>query len=121
MDPAIQALTIRPADWAALLEGFVEGLSYEFGVLVCIAVLGAVLFAILGRRSVAPEASAEEPAGPAWQAAPFGVARPQLSGSVVAVASGPYAVRLGRRQGQCARRRVTRRAAATVSFGPLPY
>ncbi len=121
MDPAIQALTIRPADWAALFGGFLEGLSYELGVLVCIAVLGAALFAILGRRSVAPEASAEERSGLAWQPLPLGTARPRLSGSVVMVANGPYTVKLERRPGQCARRRVTRRAAVSVSFGPLPY
>jgi hypothetical protein len=121
MDPGIQALTIRPADWAALLDGFVEGLSYELGVLVCLAVLGAVLFAILGRRSVAPAASAKEQAGVAWQPAALGAGRPQLSGSVVLVASGPYAARPGRHGRQCARRRVERRAAVSVSFGPLPY
>jgi hypothetical protein len=127
MDPAIQALTIRPADWAALLGGFVEGLSYELELLVCIAALGAALFSILGRRGVAPAglASGGRVIGETTDAARHVSSargwQPQPSRSVVLVASGPFAVRWEQRQQRRARRRVSRRAAASFSFGPLPF
>jgi hypothetical protein len=121
MDPAIQALTIGPADWAALLGGFVEGLGYDVGILVCIAVLGAALCTILGRRGVSAVASGDDRDAAAWQPAPLSAVQPEVTGRVVLVASGPYAVWLGHRQHRCARRRVSRRAAAPVSFGPLPF
>lgn len=123
MDPAIQALTIRPADWAALLDGFVEGLSYELGLLVCISVVGVAMFLILGRRGVSTEGlaqaqtSVDDKPAAAGQPTSTPGARPQPAPSVVLVASGPYAVRLAHRPYRCARRRVHRRAAASLSFG----
>ena len=121
MDPAIQALTIRPADWAALLGGFLEGLGFELAALGCVAVLGTALFAILGRRGGASETQSADSTASIWQPAPTAATQAQATSGVVLVASGPYAVRPGRRQRQCARRRVTRRAAVPVSFGPRVY
>ncbi len=123
MDPATQALTIRPADWAALVGGVVEGLSYDLAAIACIGAVMAVLTAVFGRRGNAPETDSEEARPcPGWAAAvlraPSPMAARDLRG-VVPIMSGPYAVQLGRPR-PCARRRVRRRAAVSRHLGPIP-
>src|SRR6266511_1217319 len=56
MDPTIEALTIYPAAWAALLQGLVEGVAYGAAVVASVLVVTVVLIACLGGRKQAEEA-----------------------------------------------------------------
>jgi len=123
MDPAIQALTIRPADWAALLGGIVEGISYDFAAIACIGVAMAVLTSAFGRRTEAAQPAEAGPERPFWVTDSIQVAGPLPSSGlpgVVAIVSGPYAVQLGRTR-SCARRRAIRRAAAPSHRDSVRY
>jgi len=141
MDPAIQALTIWPSDWAALFDGFLVGLGYELAAIGCIVALGTALCAWLGRPGGPSLLSGDPPAPTAYDrvgsagrptarafrsaAGALGLAVSavdlQPPAQVVLVADGQYAVRLdGARRGRCARRRVAGRAASAHGLGSRP-
>ena len=128
MDPSIQALTIRPSDWTALLSGVVEGLSYDLAAIACVGVLMAVFMAAFGRRGGTRESVATVPAvadrpGPIWPGDVMHFPGPRPSPGqhgVVLITSGPYAVQPGR-QNPRTRRRAHRRAAVYGSYRPSHY
>jgi len=99
MDPTIQALTINPADWAALIDGFVEGLGFGIVGLACLVVIAAALIAGLGRRSDQTGSSLDDLASPVWQsAALLGTTAPHELRGVVPMVTGPCALQAGRRR-----------------------
>jgi hypothetical protein len=128
MDPAIQAFTIRPSDWAALLGGVVEGLSYDLAAITSIGVMMAVLMAAFGRRGRTPEpvetaTAATDRPDSIWFGEVMQVPGPlpaRSQHSVVLIASGPYAIQLGRRNPRT-RRRARRRAAVYGSLRSIRY
>ena len=116
MDPAIEALTIHPADWAALRDGFITGLAYDVALLAAIAVLGAVLFRMLGWRPATAQRLRSEGEAAARPSTHQAAQHLPAERSVVLIASGPYAIRLDQAPRRCTRRRVhPRRAAASVT------
>jgi hypothetical protein len=56
MDPTIEALTIHPAAWAALIEGLAEGVAYGSAMVASVLVVAVVLAVSLGGRGEAEEA-----------------------------------------------------------------
>lgn len=55
MDPTIEALTIHPAAWAALLQGLAEGVAYGAAAIGSILVVTVVSIACLGGRKAAAD------------------------------------------------------------------
>ena len=110
MDPTIQALTINPADWTALIDGFVEGLGVGITGLACLVVIAAALIACLGRRSDQTGSPRETLASPVWQsAALLGTTAPHELRGIVPMVTSPCALQAGRR-----RRRHTRSSTLEV-------
>jgi hypothetical protein len=123
MDPAIQALTIRPADWAALLGGIFDGLSYDLVAIACIGALMLACRAAFGRRGTTLEALAGEHSRPVSNVDLVRISGPLVDRDlrgVVPVMGGSYSVQYGR-QRRNARRRARRRAAAYGSLNSASY
>ena len=99
MDPTIQTLTINPAAWTALIDGFVAGLGLGIAGLACLVVIAAALIACLGRCSDQTGSSLEGLASPVWQsAALLGTTAPHELRGIVPVVTSPCALQAGRRR-----------------------
>jgi hypothetical protein len=106
MDPTIEALTIYPAAWAALLEGLIHGLAYGLAIIASILVIVAALLACLGGRARAAERLVGVTSGAegAWSfpapvdPAPVGGRAPHSLGGLVPAVWSQHRTPAGRRR-----------------------
>jgi hypothetical protein len=98
MDPTIEALTIYPAAWAALLQGLVDGVVFGAAVIASVLVVTVVLIACLGGRSETKDGLDE-----VAEEVVAHVAEPRAPGSVMPMAWGPRQLHATRRRQVCQR------------------
>jgi hypothetical protein len=91
MGPTIEALTIYPAAWAALVHGLAEGIAYGLAIIASVLVVSVVLIVGFGGRRQTEAASAQRP--------------PEPHASALSELDGLVPLVLAPRRSVCARRR----------------
>ncbi len=104
MDPTIEALTIHPAAWAALLQGLAEGVAYGAAAIGSVLVVTVVSIAGLGGRKAAEGDLDRAPEPQIAVAGPEGESR-DLGGIVPTVWGTPRVTGARRRRRVCQRAR----------------